>query len=129
MSLTDMSVSVILPITEPDRAREFYGGRLGLREDGTDGDGNLMFGAGGTEIVLRQLPAGSQSEHTVLSFEVDDIAAEIQGLEARGVKFEDYDTPELQTVDHIATTGSDRAAWFLDPDGNVLCLHQVAGSG
>jgi hypothetical protein len=20
--------------------------------------------------------------------------------------------------------GSERAAWFLDPDGNVLCLHQ-----
>jgi hypothetical protein len=23
--------------------------------------------------------------------------------------------------------GSDKAAWFKDPDGNVLCLHQTLG--
>jgi hypothetical protein len=59
-----------------------------------------------------------------MSFEVDDVTAEIRDLEGRGVVFEDYDLPDLKTVDHVAEMGSERAAWFKDPDGNVLCLHQ-----
>jgi catechol 2,3-dioxygenase-like lactoylglutathione lyase family enzyme len=126
VSLSDAPVSVMLPITDADRARKFYGERLGLRDDGTDEEGSQMFGTrGGNEIVLRKLPAGEQSEYTALSFRVDDIAAAIQDMEARGVRFEDYDTPDLKTVDHIFSTEHARAAWFLDPDGNVLCLYQL----
>lgn len=128
MSLTDAPVAVMLSITDPDRAREFYSERLGLRDDGTDEEGNLLFGTGGGEIVLRQLPAGEQSAHTALSFEVGDVETEIKELEGRGVRFEDFDTPELQTGDHVFTSDRGRAAWFLDPDGNVLCLHQVLNS-
>jgi hypothetical protein len=58
-----------------------------------------------------------------MSFEVDDLAAEIGDLEQRGVVFEDYDLPNLKTVDHVAVMGAEQAAWFKDPDGNVLCLH------
>jgi catechol 2,3-dioxygenase-like lactoylglutathione lyase family enzyme len=126
MTLSDASVWVMLPITDPGRAREFYGERLGLRDDGTDGEGSLVYGAGpGSEIVLRQLPAGEQSRNTALSFKVDDVAAEIRELEGRGVTFEDYDTDDLRTVDHVFTNEDGKAAWFLDPDGNVLCLHEV----
>jgi hypothetical protein len=60
-----------------------------------------------------------------MSFEVGDIVAEIAALEARGVAFEDYDEPGFTTVDHVLDGGGMLAAWFLDPDGNVLCLHQV----
>ena len=59
-----------------------------------------------------------------MSFEVDDITSEISALEGRGVVFEDYDLPELKTVDHVCVMGAERAAWFKDPAGNVLCLHQ-----
>jgi len=31
----------------------------------------------------------------------------------------------MKTVDHIAMRGAERAAWFSDPDGNVLCVHQT----
>jgi catechol 2,3-dioxygenase-like lactoylglutathione lyase family enzyme len=41
-------------------------------------------------------------------------------LQARGVVFERYETP--RTVDGIATIGPGRAAWFKDPDGNLLAL-------
>ena len=45
-------------------------------------------------------------------------------LEQRGVVFDDYDLPDLKTVDHVCVMGAEKAAWFKDPDGNVLCLHQ-----
>jgi catechol 2,3-dioxygenase-like lactoylglutathione lyase family enzyme len=128
MSLTDTAVAVMLPIGDATRAQEFYEGRLGLPYDGTThATGEMVFGlAGGSQLVLRLLPEVKPSPNTALSFQVQDITAEIADLESRGVRFEDYDLPDLKTVDHVYDDGSLKAAWFLDPDGNVLCLHQPA---
>ena len=46
-------------------------------------------------------------------------------MRSRGVAFEEYDTPELRTVDGIATTPVGRAAWFKDSEGNVLTIAQL----
>ena len=51
-------------------------------------------------------------------------ARAIRELESRGVKFHDYDLPGLKTVDHVCVLGSEKAAWFSDPEGNILCLHE-----
>jgi predicted enzyme related to lactoylglutathione lyase len=59
-----------------------------------------------------------------LSFRVDDIEKEIRDLQARGVVFADYDLPGLKTVEHVCVLGSEKAAWFQDPEGNILCLHE-----
>ena len=59
-----------------------------------------------------------------MSSEVSDIGAEIEALAQRGVTFADYDLPGLKTVDHVCVLGSEKAACFEDPDGNVLCLHE-----
>jgi catechol 2,3-dioxygenase-like lactoylglutathione lyase family enzyme len=54
-----------------------------------------------------------------------DIEAAVADLKARGVKFEEYDLPGFKTVDGIADTPPNRAAWFLDPDGNTIGLLQL----
>ncbi|WP_434781158.1 VOC family protein, partial [Amycolatopsis kentuckyensis] len=72
-------------------------------------------------------PEGAQSENTALSFEVGDLPAEVKTLENRGVQFQDFEMEGLKTVDHIAQLGNERAAWFTDSEGNVLCLHEVMG--
>ncbi len=127
MSLTESSVSVMLPVTEPERARAFYADRLGLPYLGVDEEGGQRFRLAGGGLVLRPGPPGAQSGHTAMSFEVADLRAEIRDLEAAGVLFEDYDTPQLRTVDHVWTGAEEQAAWFQDPDGNMLCLHQPLG--
>jgi catechol 2,3-dioxygenase-like lactoylglutathione lyase family enzyme len=126
MSLTDSAVAVMLPTGDATRAQDFYEGRLGLPYDGiNDTTGEMVFRlGGGSQLVLRLLPEVAPSPNTAMSFEVRDIAAEIADLESRGVRFEDYDLPDLKTVDHVFDDGGMKAAWFLDPDGNVLCLHQ-----
>jgi len=70
---------------------------------------------------------GAQSSHTVLTFEVEDITNEVKDLESRGVGLYDYDLPDLKTTDHVAVMGSEKAAWFADTEGNILCLHEVIG--
>lgn len=127
MTLTDCTVAVMLPTGDAARAQDFYEKRLGLPFDGTGPTGELMFRiSGGSHLALRPLPDVHPSPNTALSFEVDDITREIADLESRGVPFEDYDQPNLRTVDHVFDDGTTKAAWFLDPDGNVLCLHQPA---
>ncbi len=125
MSLTHSTVAMMLPVTDVDRARTFYSESLGLDYAGTNDEGSAMYSLdGGTQLVLLPRPDAHPSESTAMSFDVDDITAEIGDLESRGVTFEDYDLPDLKTVDHVCVMGSEKAAWFKDPDGNVLCLHQ-----
>jgi catechol 2,3-dioxygenase-like lactoylglutathione lyase family enzyme len=125
MSLTTSTIATMLPVTDTDRAKEFYADRLGLPFEGSNSMGELRFGlAHGDSLVLLPREAGSQSKSTAVSWEVGDVEKEMAELEARGVTFEDYDLPGLKTVNHIAEMDGDKAAWFLDPDGNVLCIHQ-----
>jgi catechol 2,3-dioxygenase-like lactoylglutathione lyase family enzyme len=128
MPLATSAVATLLPVADIDRAKGFYD-RLDLPFLGTNDEGSLMYQlSGGTTLMLLPREAGTQNPSTALTWEVDDVGAEVAELEGRGVVFQDYDLPELKTVDHIADVGGDRAAWFLDPDGNVLCVHQVVGS-
>jgi catechol 2,3-dioxygenase-like lactoylglutathione lyase family enzyme len=125
MALAQRPVSMMVPVTDVERARAFYTEALGLDYSGTNDEGSALFALdGGSTLVLLPRPDARPSESTAMSFEVDDIYAEISDLEGRGVVFEDYDTPDFTTVEHVCVLGSEKAAWFKDPDGNVLCLHQ-----
>jgi len=124
--LTKAPTTTMLPVTDMDRAARFYGDTLGLEQRATTPDGGRVFAAGSDAIGLLPAEPGAQSGHTVLSFEVDDIEAEIRDLEGRGVTFADYDTSDLKTVNHIADMGGEKAAWFADSEGNILCIHQQA---
>ncbi|HET6858539.1 MAG TPA: VOC family protein [Streptomyces sp.] len=126
MSLATSTIATMLPVTDTDRAKEFYANTLGLPFEGTDPTGELRFGlGGGATLVLLPREAGSQSKSTAMSWKVANLEEEMAELEGRGVVFEDYDIPGLKTVNHIAEMEGMRAAWFLDPDGNVLCVHTV----
>jgi len=56
-------------------------------------------------------------------FVVDDVAATVRELRGRGVEFDEFDLPKLETTDGIATVGERHFAWFRDPDNNVLAIH------
>ncbi len=117
----------LLPVKDLARAREFYEARLGLEPVGAKPDGKFVYRCGGTEIALFPKPEGTKAQHTAVSFRVDDIGRAVGELEARGVRFADYDLPGLKTVDHVCVLGSEKAAWFEDTEGNILCLHEDLG--
>ena len=118
----------ILPVKDMDRARTFYDVALGLEPVGGKPDGKFVYRCGGTEIALFPKPEGTKAEHTALSFKVDDIATAIAELKARGVRFADYDFPGLKTEHHVCVLGAEKAAWFEDTEGNILCLHEDLAS-
>ena len=124
MKLLSHQVTAMLPVKDMARARNFYEQQLALAPLGEKPDGKFVYRCGGTEIALFPRPGGTKAEHTALSFKVDDIRLAIAELGSRGVAFADYDLPGLQTVEHVCVLGSEKAAWFQDPEGNILCLHE-----
>jgi catechol 2,3-dioxygenase-like lactoylglutathione lyase family enzyme len=122
--LTHAPLTTILPVKDLDRAREFYEKKLGLASAGLQPDGKFLFRCGSAMLALIPKPEGTKAEHTAVSFRVDDITKEIRDLESRGVKFNDYDFPGFKTVAHVCVLGAEKAAWFNDPEGNILCLHE-----
>ncbi len=124
MTLQRNQVTAMLPVKDMVRARKFYEDQLGLKPIGLKPDGKFVYTCGGTELALFPKPEGTKADHTALSFKVESIGTAIRDLEGRGVKFADYDFPGLKTVNHVCVLGSEKAAWFLDPEGNILCLHE-----
>ncbi|MGH2406856.1 MAG: VOC family protein [Candidatus Limnocylindrales bacterium] len=107
-------------VTDLERARRFYAEQLGLPLlDETPFAFRFGAGRGSQLSVRRGQPNVGQ---TVAHFEVDDIAAAVRELQARGVTFEEYETPK--TIDFIAVIGPARGAWFKDPDGNVFGVRE-----
>ena len=123
--LADAPMTTILPVTDMPRARNFYESKLGLEAEGAKPDGKFVYRCGGGAL-LALFPRGeaTKADHTALSFEVKDIAAAIAQLKQRGVTFNDYDFPGLKTVGHVCVLGAEKAAWFNDTEGNILCLHE-----
>ncbi|QFZ84981.1 VOC family protein [Variovorax paradoxus] len=122
--LSDSTVTTMLPVKDMDRARAFYEGCLGLKAGGLRPDGKFVYTVGGSTLALFPKPEGTKADHTAISFHVPDIAASVAKLQRAGVVFEDYDFPDLKTVDHVCVLGSEKAAWFKDTEGNFLCIHE-----
>jgi len=128
MTLKMNTATTILPVDDAARARSFYTEKLGLPHRGMTDDGSELLGAdGGPMLQLMPVSDGRHSDHTALSFEVADIEAAVRDMEARGVMFQDYDLPTLKTENHICTTESEKCAWFMDTEHNILCIHQNLG--
>jgi catechol 2,3-dioxygenase-like lactoylglutathione lyase family enzyme len=122
--LKDQHVLPTLPARDLDRARSWYADKLGLTPDEEPPDALLYRTGGDCGFLLFASSGAGLVQHQVAGWRVDDLAAEAGELRRRGVAFEEYDTPELRTVDGIATTPAGRAAWFKDSEGNLLTIMQ-----
>jgi hypothetical protein len=60
-----------------------------------------------------------------MAFMVDEIEPLVAELSSRGVRFEEYDSPSLRTVNGLADLGYAKAAWFKDSEGNLLGIGQL----
>ena len=112
-----------LPAKDLERAKSFYADTLGLEAVSEDETG-VHFVVGGTRFRLFRSGGSASGAHTQLALMVGDVAAQVEALRARGVSFEEYDYPNLKTVNGIADLGYARAAWFKDSEGNLLGIAQ-----
>ena len=118
-------VTPTLPAVDLKRARKFYEGKLGLKVVMEDPSPGMMLQCGKGTMMYVYQRAATKADHTVASFAVDNINAEVKELKGKGIKFEEYDMPGLKTVDSIARFAGMKSAWFKDTEGNILSVAQL----
>ena len=124
MGLSDCRVGAVIGVSDMDRAKEFYEGKLGLSggEETPDGGHRYPCG-GGTEIYVYPSPGNAGgSGATQAGWSVGNVEAMVDELTAKGVTFEQYGEPINTDAKGVARFGDYASAWFKDPDGNILAL-------
>jgi predicted enzyme related to lactoylglutathione lyase len=123
--LSNAPIGPTLPAVDIERAKKFYKEKLGLEESGEQEPGGVTFNCGeGTKLYVYQRPP-VKVEHTLASFMVKDLEAEMTELRSRGVVFEDYDFPGLKTVNGVMEMPGFKSAWFKDSEDNILGIGQM----
>ena len=124
--LKDHDSSAIVAVADLGRARDFYGGLLGLEiaEEGSE-EGVLVYRTGATRLVVYASDhAGTNRANAVVWGVGGELDAIVAALEAKGVKFEHY--PELGRLDgNVHVADGMRLVWLKDPDGNILHLNSM----
>ena len=116
-----------IPAKDVSRVRKFYEEKLGFRPRREEGGGVVYEFRDHTACFLYPTPNAGTSRASQAFWQVDDVAREVTELKARGVKFEEYDTPGMKTENSIANAGGAKAAWFKDTEGNILAVIQRIG--
>jgi catechol-2,3-dioxygenase len=123
--LSGSAVDVVLLATDLDASKDFYANKIGLPVL-DESPWAVTFKCGGdSRLVISKSTVGTSDDQTQASFRVADLKAETADLRSRGVKIEDYDIPEIKTVDGIADIGFALAAWFIDPGKNCVGMLQL----
>lgn len=123
--LANATVTPTVSTTDPTRSREFYGNTLGLNctDSNTEENAFQVECGNGTSIYVYPRQDPPKAENTVASFNVNNFEEVVADLRNRGVTFEEYDFPGLKTENGVADLGGGtKAAWFKDPDGNILAV-------
>jgi catechol 2,3-dioxygenase-like lactoylglutathione lyase family enzyme len=125
--LSDNRISAVLASADLEASQAFYEQEVGLTLSKETIPNHLVFECGnGTTLLIYGRPAGNNADHTQVRFWSTDVAKDVAELVERGVVFEEYDTPNFKTVDHVVTSPIGRSAWFKDPDGNTIAIFQPA---
>lgn len=127
MQLNESRVEAVAAVSDLDRAKDFYERQLGLAPDAEEDGGVRYPCAHGSAlfIYLSRENAGA-SQATVAGWFVDDLDETIEELASRGVAFERYDQPGIETDERgVFDNGRLRAAWIKDPDGNTIALTEL----
>lgn len=106
-----------------EAARRFYADTLGVRVTEEHGMLTLHLAGGERPTLIYPKPDHAPANYTILNFPVDDVEAAVDGLAERGVSFERYDGMG-QDERGIARGEGPDIAWFKDPAGNILSVHQ-----
>jgi catechol 2,3-dioxygenase-like lactoylglutathione lyase family enzyme len=131
MGLSRYKVAAAIAVSNMNRAREFYEGKLGLSV-GIDSGDNLQYqcAEGSVFHVYLSPEHAGKSTATLAGWGVNDVERVVDELASRDVTFERYDEGPIITDERgIATfEGGAKVAYFRDPDGNILSIAQAPRS-
>jgi catechol 2,3-dioxygenase-like lactoylglutathione lyase family enzyme len=118
-----INIVAFVPTRDPEKARAFYEGVLGLRFVKDDGFA-LVLDANGIMIRVAKVPEFKPAQFTILGWQVIGIEKVVTALQEKGVHFEIFGFLEQDKLGIWTAPSGDKVAWFKDPDRNVLSVSQ-----
>ncbi|MCW1907736.1 MAG: VOC family protein [Candidatus Saccharibacteria bacterium] len=118
---SDSRVFATVAVSDITKGKEFYGTKLGLQQV-DENPGGVTYESGGGRLFIYQSPTAGSGQATCAAWEVSNISEVVQELVAKGITFEHYDFPGGTRDGDIHIMGPMKAAWFKDPDGNILSV-------
>jgi len=121
--LSNAKLLAFVPTIQPEKAKAFYGSKLGLTLLSEDKFA-LEFSSNGVTIRVTTVQSLTPHPFTVMGWDVKNISELVKALSGNGIKFEKYDFLEQDSLGVWTAPGGTKVAWFKDPDGNLLSLSQ-----
>ena len=125
--LNNSDVVAFVPTRDPEKARAFYEGVLGLQFVSEDPFA-LVFKANGVVIRIANVSTVSDfkpASFTILGWHVSNAETAVSELAAKGVAVERFPWMEQSETGIWTSPSGARIAWFKDPDGNVLSVTET----
>lgn len=122
--LQEMNVTPTIGVRDLSVAGEFYEKKLGLKLIDKPNEYVRHYQSGNGKIEIYKSDFAGTNKATAMTWTVGDkIDEEVKTLRSKGIIFEHYQLPEVKLEGDIHVMKDMKAAWFKDPDGNVLCIH------
>lgn len=120
-------VCACLAVRDMAAATKFYEETLGL-EKSMETPGGTFFKSGNSGVFVYPSGFAGTNQATAAAWQVDDVAGAVEELKGKGVAFEQYpDMPDVTMEGDVHVMGELKAAWFKDPDGNILNIVNQIG--
>jgi catechol 2,3-dioxygenase-like lactoylglutathione lyase family enzyme len=122
--LQGKNAAATIAVKDVKAAKRFYEGTLGLQlaDDGQEPEA-VTYQSGNSRILVYRSQYAGTNQATAATWGVgNDIEKVVQSLKAKGVAFEHYDMPGMTLKGDVHVANGLKAAWFKDPDGNILAL-------
>jgi catechol 2,3-dioxygenase-like lactoylglutathione lyase family enzyme len=120
--LGDNDAIATIAVKDLKAAKTFYEGTLGLKPTRNSEPETLNYKSGNTPVLVYKSQFAGTNKATAVTWVVRDTEAVVKELKGKGVTFEHYDMPGMTRKGDVHITGKMKAAWFKDPDGNILAV-------
>jgi len=120
--LGDSASIATIAVKDVQRARKFYENVLGLKPLDSQQPEVVNYKTGKNKILVYKSHFAGTNKATAATWELDDVELVVNQLKSKGVNFEHYDFPGMTLKGDVHVAGGFKAAWFKDPDGNILAL-------
>src|SRR5437762_9348168 len=121
--LGNKDATAVLAVKDLNAAKKFYEGTLGLTPADSEEPGGILYRSGNSTVLVYTSQFAGTNKATAVTWNTgDDLQGVIVDLKSKGVSFEHYDMPNVTREGDIHIMGDMKAAWFKDPDGNIIAL-------
>ncbi len=125
MSIENLKVGPVIPVSDLERSLAFYQGVLGLPGEPVPGGFSLRCGGDTTIFLLAGTDYAGRAEWPLASFATDRLDDVVDDLQQHGATMEQFPDGEYETDERgIAEMPGIRIAWIRDPDNQVIALFE-----